>query len=165
MPGLTPFQTVGPYSSIGLTAGLEPMTYPGGGSVIVIRGRLVDGAGQGIPDGVLEFWHPMFTGIGRVPTGDDGVFALTAMKPMAVDGPGGARQAPHFAVRVLGRGILTQYLTRVYLADEPANAHDPILAFVPPDRRETLIAQPTGAAEYRFDVILQGASETVFFEV
>jgi protocatechuate 3,4-dioxygenase alpha subunit len=56
MAGLTPFQTVGPYLHLGLRAGCEPMTAPGLSTRIVIEGRLLDGAGQGIVDGVLECW-------------------------------------------------------------------------------------------------------------
>jgi protocatechuate 3,4-dioxygenase alpha subunit len=53
-------------------------------------------------------------------------------------------------------------VTRIYFADEPANAADPVLASVPEDRRRTLIAEPDGDG-YRFDIRLQGADETVFF--
>ena len=56
-------------------------------------------------------------------------------------------------------------MTRIYFADEPeANAADPVLRGVPADRRQTLIAQPTGDG-YRFDIRLQGPGETVFFAV
>jgi protocatechuate 3,4-dioxygenase alpha subunit len=68
-------------------------------------------------------------------------------------------------VRVLARGILTQYATRLYFADEPATAGDPILRLVPESRRQTLIAQPESASEYRFDVVVQGTNETVFFDI
>jgi len=43
-----------------------------------------------------------------------------------------------------------------------------VLALVPADRRATLIAtrQPgSGNAVYRFDILLQGDKETVFFDV
>jgi protocatechuate 3,4-dioxygenase alpha subunit len=57
-----------------------------------------------------------------------------------------------------------QAITRIYFADEAANAADPILALVPAERRATLIAtrEPGNAATYRFDVHLQGDRETVF---
>lgn len=165
MAGLTPFQTVGPFLSIGLRAGLVPMASSEAGAPITIAGTLIDGQGEGVGDGVLEFWHPAFDGIGRVQTGADGGFVLQTRKPGPLPGPAGAEQAPHFAVRVLARGILTEFLTRVYFDDEPSNTADPILALVPAGRRETLIARSTGASEYRFDVILQGSNETVFFDV
>ncbi len=43
-----------------------------------------------------------------------------------------------------------------------ANATDRILNLVDPARRDTLIAQSEGAV-LRFDIRLQGESETVFF--
>lgn len=166
MAGLTPYQTVGPYLSIGLRAGLAPMRRADGAAAptITIDGRLLDGAGEGIVDGVLEFWHPAFVDVGRAMTGAGGAYTLTTVLPSAVDGPEGSVQAPHFAVRVLGRGILTSYVTRVYFPDA-ALAADQILARVPDDRRDTLMAVPSGDARYRFDVVLQGARETVFFDV
>jgi protocatechuate 3,4-dioxygenase, alpha subunit len=160
---LTPFQTVGPYLHLGLCVGLEGQPAPT--SSVVIRGRLLDGNGAGIPDGLLEWWHPTFTTMQRSMTGEDGGFLFEAFKPAAIDGPDGSLQAPHFAVRVLARGILTQYMTRLYFADDLGTAADPILKLVPEGRRQTLLAQPVSANEYRFDVVVQGQNETVFFDI
>jgi protocatechuate 3,4-dioxygenase alpha subunit len=77
----------------------------------------------------------------------------------------GTVHAPHFAVRVLARGILTEYLTRVYFDDEPDNARDEVLGLVPDERRATLIAVTGTPSEYHFDIVVQGARETVFFDV
>lgn len=158
MAELTPFQTVGPYWSIGLCVGLHQDVAD---NAIVIRGRLIDGAGQPIPDGVLEWWHPSLATLLRATTEDEGRFAVHTIKPRAAAGQG----APHLAVRVLARGILTQYVTRVYFEDEPATAEDPVLKLIPDARRHTLIAARESASEYRFDVIVQGDHETVFFDV
>jgi protocatechuate 3,4-dioxygenase alpha subunit len=163
MARLTPFQTVGPYLHIGLRVGLDTQTAPT--SPVVIRGRLLDGKGAGIPDGLLEWWHPSLTTMHRSMTGEDGAFLFEALKPPAIDGPDGSVQAPHFAVRVLARGILTHYMTRLYFADDPVTAADPILKLVPEDRRQTLLAQPVSANDYRFDVVVQGQNETVFFDI
>ena len=56
---LTPFQTVGPYctSDCAQDSSRRP---PPPGDRVMIRGRLLDGAGSGIPDGILEWWHPGF---------------------------------------------------------------------------------------------------------
>ena len=62
MAGLTPFQTVGPYLHLGLRFGLEPMT-SSGLTAVGLHGRLLDGAGEGIGDGVLEFWAAVFVAI------------------------------------------------------------------------------------------------------
>lgn len=165
MPGITPFQTVGPFLSLGLRAGRRVMQSDTGHASIVVTGRLLDGMGAGIPDGALEFWHPAFTSIGRVLTDADGWFRLETTKPPPLAGAQGAVMAPHFAMRVLGRGILTQYVTRVYFDDEPATARDPVVALVPPDRRSTLIARLMEPHTYRFDVVIQGDRETVFFDL
>lgn len=165
MAGLTPFQTVGPFLHLGLGAGREPMTSPESKTAIAIHGRLLDGAGTGIGDGVLEFWAAGFDGIGRVWTGPDGAFRLSTVKPRTRVDAGGTVDAPHFAVRVLARGILTEYLTRVYFDDEPDNARDRILLQVPEARRATLIAAANAPAEYHLDIVVQGERETVFFDV
>jgi protocatechuate 3,4-dioxygenase alpha subunit len=152
MSTVTPFQTVGPYWSIGLRAGLEHLPSDHPGAPIIIRGRLIDGAGIGIPDGLLEWWHPALPCVQRSPTENAGSFSIETLK------------APHLAIRVLGRGILTQYVTRLYFADDPGLDTDPVLQLVPPHRRHTLLAQPTAPGEYAFDVVVQGDNETVFFE-
>ena len=61
---------------------------------------------------------------------------------------------------------MKRLFTRIYFAGDPANAADPILALVPADRRDTLMAKPDPAKPglYRFDIRLQGADETVFFD-
>ncbi len=64
--------------------------------------------------------------------------------------------------------MLRHLTTRIYFADEPANAADPILALVPADRRATLMAERRdgdGRPIYVFDIRLQGEQETVFFDV
>ena len=91
---------------------------------------------------------------------------ITTLKPGAVPGPGNTLQAPHLAVTIFMRGQLKHLFTRIYFADEAANADDPILALVDDKaRRETLIAKKDGEGRYRWDVILQGKNETVFFDV
>jgi protocatechuate 3,4-dioxygenase alpha subunit len=77
--------------------------------------------------------------------------------------------APHIGVNVFARGVLRQMVTRMYFADEPANADDPVLKLVPEERRTTLLARRDGSAgglrRYIFDIHLQGNDETVFFDV
>lgn len=160
MPGLTPFQTVGPYLSLGLRVGLTPADRDGH---VVVRGRLLDGAGQPIPDGVIEWWHPTLPQVLRSLTANGGEFAVSIVKPPGREVDGHV-EAPHLAVRILARGILTQYATRMYFSDEPSTAQDAVLGLVPESRRRTLIAERQAENEYRFDVIVQGDNETVFFE-
>jgi protocatechuate 3,4-dioxygenase alpha subunit len=63
--------------------------------------------------------------------------------------------------------MLLHLFTRIYFAGDPMNLEDPVLALVPFDRRETLMAHPdsTRPGGWRFDLRLQGDDETVFFDV
>ncbi len=183
---LTPFQTVGPFFDFGLIIpGGETIAQPSTpGRHITVAGTIRDGAGEPLPDALVEIWqanaagkyrHPAdaqetaidhsFGGFGRIPTGDDGRFAFTTVMPGRVPGPDGALQAPHLVVGVLARGVLTRLVTRMYFEDDPANREDTVLALVPDGRRATLIARLDRPDRYRFDIVLQGQGETVFFDV
>lgn len=176
MAGITPFQTVGPFFDFGLTVpGAEEIATPGArGRHITIEGQVLDGAGQPVPDALLEIWQadadgqyapgPGFSGFGRSGTDDGGRFAFTTIVPGRVPGPDGP-QAPHLLVSVLARGVQTRLVTRIYFADQPSNGDDPVLRLVPEDRRATLVARPESGSRYRFDLVLQGPNETVFFDV
>jgi protocatechuate 3,4-dioxygenase alpha subunit len=186
MSTLTPSQTVGPFFDFGLIIPggetLAPPSTPG--RHIAVEGTVRDGAGDPLPDALVEIWqadaagkyrHPAgdpetviehgFDGFGRIPTGADGRFAFTTVMPGRVPGPRGTLQAPHLVVSLLARGVLTRLATRMYFEDDPANQEDPVLALVPEARRATLIAGRDGADRYRFDIVLQGKGETVFFDV
>jgi protocatechuate 3,4-dioxygenase alpha subunit len=66
----------------------------------------------------------------------------------------------------MARGLLRQLMTRVYFGDQAqANASDPVLQSLPEDVRGTLIAEPVEDRGYRWDIVLQGDGETVFFEL
>lgn len=182
----TPSATVGPYLAIGLTwpdgvwAAAE-----GTQGGIWIRGRVFDGAGDVVPDAMVETWqadpdgrfpspedprgasaYPGFRGYARAstvhPPGEFGVFTL---KPGRVpDGEGGL-QAPHVDVSLFARGLLDRVVTRIYFADEAAaNAEDVVLRGLTEEQRRTLVAEPSDDG-YRLDLHLQGDRETVFFAV
>lgn len=190
MAGQTPSQTVGPYHRMGLTREAQNVLAGAAteGERIRLEGRVLDGEGQGVGDALVEVWqanahgrynHPedtqdkpldeAFKGFGRAPTDGDGAFWFETVKPGAVPGPGNAPQAPHLNLTVFARGMLLHAVTRVYFPDEAANEIDPVLNSIDePARRATLIAEK-GATEgrrstYRFDIVLQGADETVFFD-
>jgi len=144
-----------------------------------------DGDGAVIPDAMLEIWqadaqgryanprdtralpNAAFKGFGRCGAGANGEFSFDTVKPGIVPDPDGKPQAPHILLAVFARGMLLHLYTRIYFDDEAdRNAADPILALVPAERRETLIARrDAGGATYRFDIHLQGDNETVFFDV
>ena len=143
------------------------------GEHIVLEGVVLDAAGQVVPDAMIEIWqadaagryadgssNSGFIGFGRSSTSEDGVYRFKTIRPGRVD----EAQAPHIAVGVFGRGLLKRLATRVYFEDEASNADDPILALIPAERRDTLIARRDGDV-WRFDIVLQGERETVFFEI
>lgn len=161
----TPSQTVGPFFGFALPfAGGEASAPPGAEGAVRIEGQLLDGAGQPVPDGLVEVWHA--DEFARCRTDPEGVFHFRVRKPAAAPGPDGRRQAPHLEVTVFARGLLRQVVTRMYFPDEePANAGDPVLALVEPEaRRRTLVARADGGV-LRWDVRLQGEDETVFFAI
>jgi len=190
----TPSQTVGPFFGFVLTG--RQYGYGDGGIAserladdlvpgerIRIVGRVLDGAGEPVPDAMIEIWqadgdgryfdsadtgaHQRFHGFGRSGTGVDpqNRFVFHTIKP----GPVGAAQAPHISVVVFMRGLLSHAYTRLYFSDEAeANARDSVLLAVPEDRRGTLIArreESSAATIYWFDVVMQGENETVFFDL
>ena len=181
----TPSQTVGPYLALGLPWTDGPDVVPEGSArAIVIRGQVLDGAGEPVPDALIETWQADpdgrfvgapavaegrsggFRGFGRCPTDEHGGYWIRTCKPGVVDASDGRPQAPHIDVSVFARGILTRLVTRVYFEDEvEANAIDPVLlSIAEPADRARLCATKTDDG-YRFDIHLQGSAETPFFDV
>jgi protocatechuate 3,4-dioxygenase alpha subunit len=75
-------------------------------------------------------------------------------------------QAAHISVSVFARGLQSRLCTRVYFEGDAALEEDPILALVPPERRQTLIARrDRETSDWSFDIRLQGEQETVFFDI
>jgi len=171
--GITPSQTVGPYFGIMIRGRREcrQITDASAGTPVVIEGQVFDGGGNVIPDALVETWQadppsdPHFNGYGWAHTREDGGFRFETVKPGRVPAPDGTSQAPHIVFSMMARGILTRFITRIYFEDEASNASDPILALVPEERRDTLIARRVGDDHYRFNLVMQGAGETVFFDV
>jgi protocatechuate 3,4-dioxygenase alpha subunit len=184
--GVTPSQTVGPYLAISLhrliTAELVDLDDP---RAVRLRGTLLDGAGESVPDGMIEIWqaneagryaHPAddrtelaledgFLGFGRSGTVSAGVFEFVTVKPGRVPWPGGGFQAPHLEVSVFARGMLKRAVTRMYFPDEePANATDPVLSRLDEAARARLVAVAEDGG-LRFDIRLQGPGHTPFFAV
>ncbi len=179
--GTTPSQTVGPFLSIALPWDDGPeLVADGTPGALVISGVVSDGAGDPVPDALIESWqadpdgrfpHPDdprgavsydgFRPFGRCPTDRDGRFWFRTLKPGSVDG----EQAPHVDVTVLARGLLKRLVTRLYFPDETeANAADPSLRQLDPADRALLTAVAE-SDRLRFDIRLQGEDETPFFAV
>ena len=179
-------QTVGPFFHLGFVYLERENLVADGvtGEQIAIRGKVLDGDGQVVPDAVLEIWQadpagrypseigrqnsagPRFLGFGRVETDDNGEFRFTTIKPGRVPSPDGGLQAPHIVITLFSRGLLKPLLTRLYFPDEPSNSSDFALNLVEPGRRETLIARKVAdkSGMLEWNIILQGPGETVFFD-
>jgi protocatechuate 3,4-dioxygenase alpha subunit len=167
---ITPSQTVGPFFGFALPYDegheLVPAWRP---DAVLLRGRVFDGAGEPVPDAVVEIRQADadgrapaavgalrragngFSGFGRSATDGAGGYWFTTVKP------GGDN--PYIAMLVFARGLLKPVATRVYFPEDAVA--DPLLRGLEPERRETLIAARDERG-YRFDVRLQGDRETVF---
>ncbi|MEU0943346.1 protocatechuate 3,4-dioxygenase subunit alpha [Streptomyces canus] len=185
----TPSHTVGPFYGHALPfpggGDIAPVGHP---DTITLQGYITDGQGNPLPDAFLELWSAdpegnvpqvdgsirrdpasggylgrngvEFTGWGRIQTDANGHWTARTLRPGAR-----GRSAPYISVCVFARGLLVHLYTRIYLPDdEAALTADPLLARVPAERRDTLIARKQGDGTYRFDIRLQGEGETVFLE-
>jgi protocatechuate 3,4-dioxygenase alpha subunit len=184
-PAPTPSQTVGPFYGYALpfTKGGEiaPAGHP---DTLTVHGYVYDGAGQPVPDAIIEIWQPApdgsrhgapgslrrdpvtgdvigrngvdFTGFGRIATDADGHYELRTLPPGGV---------PYLSMIVFARGLLHHLHTRAYLPGLTDTAADPLLASLAPERRATLLATADREKVHRFDIRLQGDGvheETVF---
>ncbi|MDA8081970.1 MAG: protocatechuate 3,4-dioxygenase subunit alpha [Actinomycetota bacterium] len=179
--GATPSQTIGPFFKFGTEwiadEDVVPEDYSG---AIVLMGTVFDGAGNPVPDAMVEIWqadnHGKFppetleswVGFARRLTDNNGDYRIRTVKPGPVPGTSGELQAPHILMVVFARGLLKPVFTRIYFADESgANAMDPLLnAIEDPVARSTLLASQKSGGTYEFDVRLQDSErgpETQFF--
>lgn len=187
-PEYTPSQTIGPFFHDALIdRDRSELVTPDHPSAIRIEGTVYDGAGEVVPDAMVEIWQPnhagryddptdnredlpldpeTFSGFGRSDTRDGGKFSFVTVKPGPVPGTDGTTlQAPHVMLSVFARGLLKRAVTRAYFPDEEqANAQDPVLSSIEDaELRKTLVARAEGGV-YRFDIRLQGEDQTAFFE-
>jgi len=184
----TASQTVGPFFSIGLCPRSPNNLLPATAAAkptFTIRGSIFDGDGSPVPDAILEVWcadsfgkfsqagdqsahdeHGVPAGFARIPVGEQGEFAIEAIKPAPIADNSGETQAPHLVILIFMRGLLKHLITRIYFPREQSNELDPVLKLVPAERRKTLLAEVVGnsATNLRWDIHLQGETETVFFE-
>ena len=173
MTAATAAQTIGPFWHLIEDPAMADLTRFGAvGETLILTGTIRDGAGDPVGDACVELWQASppaddsFPGYGRCATDATGTFRFTTIRPGPVPGRGNTQQAPHFAINLLARGILSRLYTRAYFAGEKLNEADPLLnAIEEPARRATLLARPEGPGVWRMDIRLQGDDETVFIEV
>jgi protocatechuate 3,4-dioxygenase alpha subunit len=173
----TPGQTIGPFYGYALPyPGDSELVPPSHRDAVRLHGTVYDGAGEPIPDALIEIWQAgpdgvvpqtegslardgwTFTGFGRTAVDGNGHYSFTTLVP----GPTKDGAAPFIAMTVFARGLLNRLFTRVYLPlDEGSLASDTLLSSVPEERRSTLVATRDEHG-FVFDLRLQGEDETVF---
>jgi protocatechuate 3,4-dioxygenase alpha subunit len=173
MTSATASQTIGPFWHIMEDKSWADLTrFGAAGERIVLTGTIRDGDGAPCPGVCVEIWQTdpaasdTFPGFGRANTDDSGTFRLVTVRPGPVAGLGNTQQAPHIAICLLSRGLMSGLVTRAYFQGEALNETDPLLSSIEDAaRRGTLIAVPDGDGVWRLDIRLQGDGETVFLEV
>jgi protocatechuate 3,4-dioxygenase alpha subunit len=156
MTAPTPSQTVGPFFGFALPFEHDSnATARESRDAIRVEGQVLDGAGEPVPDALVE--ASQGEQFARCRTDGEGAFHFTLVKPVVSDG------APCFEITLFARGLLRHLQTRMYFSDEEtANRADRVLRLVDDSRRQTLIARRDGDIVH-FDIRLQGEGETVFF--
>jgi protocatechuate 3,4-dioxygenase alpha subunit len=174
----TPGQTVGPFFRFGVEyVGENQVVHPYSPGSVLLFGTVYDGAGEVIPDAMVEIWAAdadgtvptgegarqrtshLFSGFGRSQTTGAGRFEFWTRNP----GPTAPGKAPFFAAVVFARGLTDKLHTRIYLPDDAeALAADPFLASLTEEERRTVIAERDAEGNLRHDIRLQGERETVF---
>lgn len=174
----TPGQTVGPFYGYAMPFEHDnELVPPGSARAVQLTGTVYDGAGEPVPDAILEIWQPdehgtvpretgslrrngfTFTGFGRAAVDPEGVFSFSTVDP----GPTEAGKAPFISVVIFARGLLNRLFTRIYLPEDTAAlAADPLLSSLDEDERARLIASRGADGSLHFDIRLQGEEETPF---
>ena len=155
----TPRQTEGPFYPSRLPAELDSdlMTLNGRayakGEPLTVRGTVEDLGGKPLAGAMVEVWQcdhdghyhhpgdggradPTFQGYGRATTDSAGRYEFRAMRPVPYPG-----RTPHLHVKVR-QGARTLLTTQMYVAGEPLNERDGVLASItdPAQRAAVVVA-------------------------
>ena len=159
------------------------------GERIVVTGRVLDGDGRPVRNGLIEAWQanaagryahhgdrhpapldPNFTGAGRCLTDSEGRYRFVTVKPGAY--PWGnhdnAWRPAHIHFSLFGPAFATRLVTQMYFPGDPLFEHDPIFQSVSdPKARQRLVSrfdlsatEPEWALGYSFDIVLRGCNAT-----
>jgi len=161
------------------------------GERILVHGRVMDQAGRGIPDAMVEIWqanaggryrHKMdgylapldenFGGAGRCLTDETGGYAFMTIKPGAYPWPnrGNDWRPAHIHFALSGPAFGQRLITQMYFEGDPLVARCPIVATIK-DRGQIdrLVAPldmeaatPLDHLAYRFDIVLRGRGQSWF---
>jgi protocatechuate 3,4-dioxygenase beta subunit len=159
------------------------------GERIIVTGRVLDGDGRPVRNGLVEVWQanaagryahrkdrhpapldPNFSGGGRTLTDGEGRYRFVTVKPGAY--PWGnhenAWRPAHIHFSLFGPAFRTRLITQMYFPGDPLFEHDPIFQSVrDPEARQRLVSrldmgitQPGWALGYEFDIVLEGRGAT-----
>jgi protocatechuate 3,4-dioxygenase beta subunit len=133
------------------------------GEHILLRGRVVDSDGRGVPDTLIEIWQansagryidvlgerphqpidPNFVGAGRCITDSQGRYAFRTIKPAAYPGPPGTPvwRSAHVHFSLFGPKVTNRLITQCYFEHDPLHASDFVYAQTFPEARDLLVAR------------------------
>jgi len=160
------------------------------GERIVVRGRLLDGAGRPVRHQLIEIWQanaagryihkrdqhpapidPNFTGVGRCLTDDDGGYSFTTIKPGAYPwlNHHNAWRPAHIHFSLFGTDFTQRMITQMYFPGDPLFALDPIYQAITDQKaRDRLVAtydhdlsEHEWLLGYRWDIVLTGSHATL----
>ena len=159
------------------------------GERIIVTGRVLDGDGRPVRNGLIEVWQanaagryvhqgdrhpapldPNFSGAGRCLTDDKGCYRFVTVKPGAYPWKNhdNAWRPAHIHFSLFGPAFATRLVTQMYFPGDPLFDQDPIFQSVRhPEARQRLISsfdlettEPEWALGYRFNIVLRGRDAT-----
>ncbi len=161
------------------------------GERIIVTGRVLDGDGRPVRNGLVEVWQanaagrythqndahpapldPNFSGAGRCLTDDEGRYRFVTVKPGAYPWKNhdNAWRPAHIHFSLFGSSFKSRLITQMYFPGDPLFEHDPIFQSVrdPAAQRRMISSfdlettEPEWALGYRFDIVLEGREATPF---
>jgi protocatechuate 3,4-dioxygenase beta subunit len=159
------------------------------GERIIVTGRVTDGDGRPVRNGLIEIWQanaagrythkldqhpapldPNFSGAGRCLTDDEGRYRFVTIKPGAYPWKNhdNAWRPAHIHLSLFGEAFRSRLITQMYFAGDPLFGHDPIFQSVrDPKAQQRMVSafdlettRPECALGYRFDIVLEGRNAT-----
>lgn len=161
------------------------------GPRIIVRGRILDQFGKGVPGALVEFWQanaggryrhakegylapldPNFGGCGRTITAEDGSYEFRTVQPGPYPWPNGMAdwRPAHIHFSIMGQGFAQRLITQMYFEGDPLIWLCPIVGTIDSKEAiESLVAKldmtqtlPMDARVYMFDIVLRGRRQTFF---
>jgi protocatechuate 3,4-dioxygenase beta subunit len=159
------------------------------GERMVVRGKVLDGAGRPVRNQLVEIWQanaagryihkrdqhpapidPNFTGVGRCITGPNGEYKFTTIKPAPYPWKNhhNAWRPAHIHFSLFGTDFTQRMITQMYFPGDPLFPLDPIYqSITDPAARDRLVATYDHSVTshewntgYRWDIVLSGSNRT-----